>query len=180
MRRTARLITTFECPRQCPHCCNEYGRIMAQARRIPDASALRGFDIVCVTGGEPMLDPDRTLDIVRDIRRECPGAAVYLYTALATDRVPDILDAVDGLQFTLHEGATEEDAAGLGHIQGMLEGRAGSYRLYVHPSAEPLARVRRELWSRVEVKPWLTEDELLAMQPGGLPPGETLFVLEGA
>ena len=123
-----------------------------------------------------VLYPDRTLGVVRDVRRECPGAKVYLYTALATGRVPDILDAVDGLQFTLHE----EDAAGLDRVQGMLEGRGGSYRLYVHPSAEPLARVRRELWSRVEVKPWLTEDELLAMQPGGLPPGETLFVLEGA
>jgi len=178
--RTARLIVTFECPRRCPHCCNGYGRIMAQARRVPDVSPLRGSDIVCVTGGEPMLDPDRTLGVIRDIRRECPGAAVYLYTALATGRSPDILDAVDGLQFTLHEGATAEDAAGLDRIQGMLEGRGGSYRLYVHPTAERIARVRRGLWSRVEVKPWLTEDELLEMQPGGLPPGESLFILEGA
>jgi len=178
--RTARLITTFECPRRCPHCCNGYGRIMSQARRIPDASALRGFDTVCVTGGEPMLDPDGTLGVIQDARRECPGAAVYLYTALVTGRTPDVLDAVDGLQFTLHEGSTEADALGLDRIQGMLEGRRGSYRLYVHPSAEPLARIRRGLWSRVEVKPWLTEDELLAMQPGGLPPGEELFILEGA
>ena len=178
--RAARLITTFDCPRRCPHCCNGYLRIMSRARTVPSASSLRGFGTVCVTGGEPSLRPDHTLAVVRDIRRACPGAAVYLYTATATDRTPELLDAVDGLQFTLHEGSDAADAEGLERVQGMLEGRSGSYRLYVHPSAEGAARVRRGLWSRIEVKPWLTEDELLAAQPGGLPPGEELLVLESA
>ncbi len=178
MSRTARLIITFECERGCTYCCNRYTRIMSQAKRIPDVSPLRGFDIVCITGGEPMLSPDKTLAVIRDIRRECNGAAVYLYTALLAEAMPEVLDAVDGVHFTLHDGATEGDISDFHNLQDMLEGRDGSYRLYVNPSVRWPVAVKPHLWKRIEVKQWMSEQQLLDMQPGGLPIDEEMFILE--
>ena len=179
--KTARLIVTYECKRQCPHCCNKYAKIMRQVQHVRDVNALRGFDIVCITGGEPMLDPVRTTAIIKDIRSKCPDALVYLYTALVTSELLGILDLVDGMHFTLHEGATAADVGEFGWLQSRLLGKRGSYRLYLHPTIKHLVSLRCSQWSRIEVKPWLTEEELLAMNPGsgGLPPGETLFSLDG-
>ncbi len=177
--KSARVIITFRCQRSCRDCCNTYGRIMKQAASISDLAALANFDIVCITGGEPLLEPDYTLDIVAKIRRQHPNAIVYLYTALCTERMPDIVRAVDGIHYTLHEGATDQDIDGFQQFQRVIsnEGSGKSFRLYVDKRVKRLVSIQPNLWKRAEVKPWLSEEELLAMQPNGLPPNETLFIL---
>ena len=177
--KSARVIITFQCQRSCRGCCNTYGRIMKQAISISDLATLANFGIICITGGEPLLEPDYTLDIVAKIRRQHPSAALYLYTALYAERMPDIVRATDGIHYTLHEGATDQDIDGLQRFQQVIrnEGNGKSFRLYIDKRVERLVSIQPNLWKRVEVKPWLSEEELLAMQPSGLPPNETLFIL---
>ena len=175
--KTARVIVTFNCERKCVYCCNKYGRIMAQATRISDISSLRGFSTICVTGGEPLLSPEKTLSIIRDIREVCVGAPVYLYTARFVENMSEILDAVDGIHFTLHDSTTANEVDHFNRLQDMLRGRTGSYRLYISPSITLPVTIVPNLWKRVEVKPWMSEQQLLDIQPGGLPVGESVFIL---
>lgn len=152
---------------------------MSHAVRISNLSALAGYGIICITGGEPLLQPDRTLGIIARIRRQYPGAAIYLYSALYTKRMSEIVEAVDGIHYTLHEGATEADVEGPRQFQELIgeKGSGKSFRLYIDPRVRRRVSLRPDLWKRVEIKPWLTEEELLAAQPNGLP-DETLFILE--
>ncbi len=178
METTARVIITQECERGCAGCCNTYNAVMSQAKSIADVSELAAFDVVCITGGEPMLDPEKTLAIIKEVRRSCSGALVYLYTSQMNAAMPAMLDAVDGMQYSLHAEALEEDVADFQRFQDAIEGRHGSFRLYVDVTVGIPLAIRPNLWRRVEIKPWMTEDQLLECGPGGLPEGESLFVLE--
>ena len=177
----ARLIITFDCPRKCTYCCNSYNRVMAQAERIEDLGALAGLQEVMITGGEPLLYPAKTEAIMWEIRERIPNIKIYLYTALYREAMRDILPLVDGVQYSIHEQATSADFYGLFRFQELIAGywRTGrSFRLYVDAKAglQPQC-IRRELWDRVEVKSWLTEDEIMAQNKhDGLPEGERLLM----
>lgn len=180
LQKIARVIITRRCQRNCSGCCNTYSHIMQNAVSIDNISALKGYSIICITGGEPLLEPDLTLGVVAKIRRQNPNSLVYLYSALYTERMYDVVDAVDGIHYSLHKEACAADMYDFQQFQKLVawKGYGKSFRLYIDPKVRYPVKIRPWLWKRVEIKPWLTEEELIAIQPNGLPKGETLFILE--
>jgi MoaA/NifB/PqqE/SkfB family radical SAM enzyme len=168
----ARLLITEECERNCPYCCNQYESIMSKMQTIHGLGELQGYDEVMITGGEPMLDPERTLMIAAELKIRDPERPVYLYTALFDPAIEKILDVVDGVHYTVHENASGADVLGLSAFHGMIMNRRGSYRLFIHPDSGISITLATWVWSRIEMKPWLTEDGCC------LPEGEELLLLE--
>ncbi|GAH62941.1 unnamed protein product, partial [marine sediment metagenome] len=136
---------------------------------------LTSYDMICVTGGEPMLNVSRTLSIIRSIRdlRFRAGLdrqTIYLYTALFAEDAKWVLPWVDGIHFSLHDGADTPEIVGFHQMQDLLKGWSGSARLYIDPRVKTLLSLEPPVWSRIEVKPWLEdgkcplpEDDLLVL-----------------
>ncbi len=75
---TCRIVLSFVCNRGCPYCCNRQPRIQEQfTRRSLDEIDWNAYDTFCITGGEPLLSPDRIAAVCRRIP---PPALVVLYT----------------------------------------------------------------------------------------------------
>ena len=174
-RHTARLIITLNCRRRCTYCCNQYKAILSKAIHIDAISQLTGYRVVCITGGEPMLKPEQTLGIIRLLQQLKPRPSIYLYTALFDPRLPALIADIDGIHCTLHESSSAEDIAAFQQFQEALRCWPNkSFRLYVHPGIHQAVLIYPYLWKRVEVKPWITEEE------ARLPVHETLFLLRHA
>ena len=168
--KTARLIITLDCPRSCPYCCNKQGDMLESATRISDLRELDGYDEVCVTGGEPMIDPWRTMKIVAFLQT-FDFKKIYLYTAMFGLRMDRLLKMVDGVHYTLHAPLTRKDVNGFYRMQALVSDDPDkSCRLYIDPGIISPITIYPDAWARVEVKPWLDDCPL--------PPNETLFILE--
>ena len=177
----ARVLITLRCNRHCAGCCNTYERVMSNVIPIRSVAELDiDFDTVSITGGEPMLFPELTLASIAQTRLSCPGAKVYLYTALHTTRMPEIVERVDGVHYTLHAEATRQDALGFQHFQDLIAGahlRDKSFQLYVDPRCQQPIQVCPWLWSQVEIKPWMTEDEVIESRSRGRLAEETIYIV---
>jgi organic radical activating enzyme len=175
-KRTARVIITKACQRNCSYCCNEYDGIMASARTITSLDALKEYEEICITGGEPMLMPARTRTIIEQLLKLNPNVTIYLYTAKYDERIVTILPLIHGVHFTLHTGATKKDIVEFMEFQSVIgkhqEGK--SFRLYVSPDITQPVMIRPSHWARVQVKPWIQEGALC------LPENEDLLILEDA
>lgn len=170
--RVARLIMTFDCNRRCANCCNTYTSIMSNAIHIHNVSQLAPFDFdqVIITGGEPMLYPDRVIGIAQQASKQ--GSDVYLYTALYVPETATILKLVKGVHYTLHAPLRKDDLRGFYTFQNIISRWTGSYRLYIDPNIKHKIVIDPSAWARVEVKPWLLKGEC------PLPTGEELFILD--
>ena len=167
---TARLITTFECNRRCPNCCNTQLNTMSAGKQITDLSELKEFKYVCVTGGEPMLEPKKTEKIIKDLREQRADRIIYLYTAFYNDKLRDIMRLIDGVQYTLHYPAKPVDMVLFNQFQTLIqEWNYQSFRLYIDSRFSDPIIIYPKRWKRVEVKAW--QDYCL------LPENEKLFVL---
>jgi organic radical activating enzyme len=172
--RTARLLVTRRCGRRCDGCANTYPSLMAQARVVASLEEVSRYAAVCVTGGEPLRDVDRTEAILHRIR-DLAGSrqAVYLYTALFVPDLWRLLPLLDGVHFSLHAEATMDDAVDFAELQRVAAlWRDKSWRLYVDARLTQPVFLVPSLWARVEVKPWRTEGDC------PLPAHEDLLVLE--
>jgi hypothetical protein len=140
---------------------------MKQAKIISNLYNLRVYDEINLTGGEPMLDIDKTIRIARYFKEG--GLTVYCYSAALNWRINELLPFVDGLHYTIHKEAVPQDAHDLHSLQNILERFPGkSYRLYIVAGAEPTLTIKLALWSRIELKPWIAE--------GDCPLHEDLFI----
>lgn len=95
-----RLLLFKDCNRGCPGCCNKDWNI----ENLPVCDNYRGYDIIMLTGGEPMLKPDVITDTIAKIRKQNTTAKIILYTAY-TQPSPEffaVLPLLDGLTLTLH------------------------------------------------------------------------------
>lgn len=96
-KKKLRLLLFEECNRNCPGCCN-------RDWNLTDLSVCRNYaeyDLIMLTGGEPMLHPDIIRQAVSDIRRET-DAPIILYTALV-EGLDDIMPLINGVTVTLHD-----------------------------------------------------------------------------
>jgi len=168
-----RLIITDQCGRQCPGCCNKQFDLDS----LPRVSDFTGYDMIMITGGEPMLNPVRTLRIIRDIQVQasCP---IIVYTAHVRniDAVLMLLYFIDGLTVTLHDPV---DVLPFNLFEQRL--RKAYYFGWVPRSKSLRLNVFRgvrgyENWNGWQVKDnieWidpcpLPDDEVLALYPGAL------------
>lgn len=183
MIKIARLIITFDCNRRCPHCCNKYKSMQRLMRPVDSLKELASYDQVLITGGEPMLNPPRTLGFAKALKQQRPDRPVFLYTALYDPRIADLLSTLDGVHYTLHAPVASKDMVGFENFQDLILRRgardwvshrpASSYRLYIDSSVSWTIALIPPAWRRVEVKPWILEKDLV------LPPGEDLLVWQG-
>lgn len=171
--RIARVITTWNCPRDCDLCCNKDPGTAAQVKdcRIAD---LANYDQVLLTGGEPTLYPAQLFEIVRELRSQTPAEKqkIYLYTAQFIPALQDLVPVIDGVHFTLHHPARLTDLHGFQRFQRLIRGYVGSdksFRLYLEPRIAIPIEIIPSYWTRVEVSPWRADCPL--------PPNEELFQL---
>ena len=112
--RKIRLLITEHCDRNCSGCCNKDFDL----KSLPVCTDFGdGPVLIMLTGGEPLLYPVTTRDIVKRIRMQNPEASIILYTTMAL-RALDILPYLDGLTLTLHD---QSDVGHFMQLDGMLE-----------------------------------------------------------
>lgn len=185
----ARVLVTTKCNRSCAGCCNTYTSTMKQAKFITSIEQVLDHEIICITGGEPMLYPDKVLKLVTDLRNKWNYAGkIFLYTALWEPQLPNIIDHIDGVHYTLHEGADYGDVCGFYAYQDYLvrlqkkEKKVAkrlkqtwvptrSFRAYIDPRVTYTLTVRPWVYSRLEIKQWMDEGNC------PLPQNEELFIM---
>lgn len=183
MHRVARVVVTWDCNRKCKGCCNTYQRITCHTQPLFKIEDLESFDEICITGGEPLIDIERTVNIIRTIKWVYPDKKVYLYCSWFNSYYPSVMTFVlaitDGIQYSLHHPLTDADRCNLKIIQDMMAGKGyknKSFRLNIDSRINVPIILTPNVWTRVKVMPWLTEDELLAQcGNNGIPEGEQLF-----
>ena len=94
-----RLLFDKKCNRNCPGCCNKGYDL----DNLPIELDFKGYELIMITGGEPMMLPARLTRAIESIRR-LTLTPIVVYTAKVDDwRATNwILDIVDGLTVTLH------------------------------------------------------------------------------
>ena len=96
-----RLLITDKCDRSCEGCCNKQWDLQS----LPVAGGFSKYDMIMLTGGEPMLFPSIIKSVVREIRVTNKDAPIIVYTA-KVDEIDGFFDVyyhVDGFTVTLHE-----------------------------------------------------------------------------
>ena len=175
MKKIARLIITLDCSRHCDYCVNEYESTTKQMKPITKVKELAKYDEILITGGEPMLRPERTFKIVHGLRIAYPKKKLYLYTALFHPMLFKILPYLDGMHFTLHKRSSSTDGQNFHYMQDVLSNtwnKKKSFRLYIHPEYPYSLQLWPIVWKRVEMKPWIKEEDMC------LPPNEELLILK--
>lgn len=98
-----RLIVDAKCNRRCAGCCNNQFDIT----KLPVCTDYTPYDEIILTGGEPMLFPDRIVEIVLAIdaqKRNHGRTPIYMNTAKLdnVDDMNNVLPWLDGVTLTLH------------------------------------------------------------------------------
>lgn len=95
-----RLVMFEECNRACEGCCNNDWDLNG----LDVNESFEGYDMVMLTGGEPMLKPDLVIETAERVRASSM-AKIILYTAKSR-RALDLIAVMhwlDGVTLTLHE-----------------------------------------------------------------------------
>ena len=95
-----RLLLFEECNRACAGCCNNDWDLAA----LPIAKDLSGYELVMLTGGEPMINAERVLGAIQKIRAFDLAVPIVMYTA-KVDNWSDlnlVIEEIDGMTITLH------------------------------------------------------------------------------
>lgn len=108
MKKVARVIVTYNCPRQCENCCNKH------IGNVPEVvfTDLLKYEELVITGGEPMLLAPRVLEMIHRLRANGYEGKIWLYTScIKTARWADraVLKEVDGITYTLHYKPLQTD-----------------------------------------------------------------------
>ena len=172
-KTTARLIATLDCNKKCHYCCNTT-LMLAQATIITNLAELDNYSEVCITGGEPMLYPDETYNIIKELRRS--NRKIYLYTALAANRgslFQMLMKGLDGIHYTIHYNTAGWDAAmDIRNLEELSKEfpTSKSFRMYIDSDVTFPVQYTPNRWSRVE--------SFAFVEDCPLPAHEDLFILE--
>lgn len=170
--KKARVIVTLECNRHCGYCCNTPA-MLAQATKMQSWDELADDDEIMITGGEPsLLTPREFYKILGQIHRvRKPSARVYLYTALYVPWLP--LEALDGIQYTLHTTSSIIDVAAVKDLENRFVGLSKDFssRLRIVKGLQYQVHITPPLWSSVKLQEWIPDcplprDERLLLAPG--------------
>ena len=138
---------------------------------IDSVARLKDYSEVVITGGEPLLDVERTLEVINNIKAQNSNVKVYLHTAYypGWQKLGQVLRVVDGLSYTLHEGASEEDIFNFTEVQDMiLDYPMKSFRLMVFQNNFEVIPVIPVAWNRIKIEN--------PMNNCPLPANEDLFI----
>ena len=96
-----RLLLFEECNRACEGCCNK----QFDLDNLPVEKDFSTYEMIILTGGEPMLRPKIVLEAIRKIRNQSK-AKIILYTAYLNpynSLTYQVLAELDGVTLSLHE-----------------------------------------------------------------------------
>lgn len=175
----ARVIVTLKCNRNCENCCNKE-EVFEQHKILTNPDDLLTYDTIMITGGEPMLIPEKVIEFLNWLIDKEYKGRIYLYTALYNNKLSrfysKILSIIDGFQFTVHNEATVKEIIELKQLSEsyLLEGqRDKSFRLNIDErlySRYDFSNINFRNWTVVRKMKWLVNCPL--------PEGEELFVYE--
>ena len=77
MKKTARVIITSKCDRKCPGCCNSKLDYTSLAKVIGGITALKDYEEVVITGGEPMINPAQLYTVIKMLRKQNKRQKIY-------------------------------------------------------------------------------------------------------
>lgn len=168
--KTARVLITTKCNKSCSYCCNEQEGALDSMEVVYNLDFMRDFEAIAITGGEPMLYPERVKQVCEKVKIINPNAKIYLYSAQFTPKMWEIVTLVDGIHYSLHEGAGEKEIIDFNSFQTLVAfNKEKSFRLYINNRCNPPITIFPNAWKRVEVKPF--------MENCPLPENEKLFSL---
>lgn len=101
MKKDLRLLLFEKCNRKCEGCCNKDFDIA----NLPIETQFSGYNLIMLTGGEPMLRPYIVLSAIKEIRNQNTTADIILYTAKVDEikKVLHLIRYLQGITLTLHE-----------------------------------------------------------------------------
>lgn len=75
---TLRILVSWKCNLDCNYCCNKLESVRKEIRKVKLGDIKwADYKVVCITGGEPLLFPDRVIEVCKSV---APGTLVVLYT----------------------------------------------------------------------------------------------------
>lgn len=162
--KSARVITTFECNRNCPYCSNNYKSLISQGKEEDNLDFVKDYDEIILTGGEPMLYPERLLDLIKNIKVVNPNVKIYLYTAKWEPFIQTILHYIDGLTYTLHKNIKQFEAFDFNTLQRHInymhsDNENKSFRLFIHEDVKEEFNLIPATWDRIKIAGTLSEED---------------------
>lgn len=161
-KKKLRLVLFDECNRNCPGCCNKDFDLP----NLPLCTDYTPYNMIMLTGGEPMLHPEIVLQAVREIRQHT-NAPIVLYTAMAEDKeaLGRVLDQIEGITLTLHDSGDIEPFREFNYFYDEGRGKGKFYRVNVFAEA-----------GRVYTSPrWKAKTDVQWLENCPLPEGEVLM-----
>jgi hypothetical protein len=100
MKKQLRLLLWEECNRKCEGCCNK----QFDLANLPVCTDFSQYELIMLTGGEPMLYPDKVVGVIKEIREQT-NVPIYIYTAKVDDlhEIYKLMFMVQGWTVTLHD-----------------------------------------------------------------------------
>lgn len=77
MKDVARVIVTYDCPRNCQNCCNEH---IGDVPEVNFKNLLKYKELV-ITGGESMEIAPRVVEMIHRLRANGYKGKIWLYTS---------------------------------------------------------------------------------------------------
>lgn len=123
MKKTARILITTKCNRNCPGCANEKFIKSDEMHIMEHLTEIVKYNEIIITGGEPMLQPNKVANMIWDIRY-ISKAPIFMYSStvdLKVARHNSILRLLDGLTYTVHYESTMKDIMMLQYLSTKLK-----------------------------------------------------------
>lgn len=148
--KTARILITKVCNRTCHYCCNEQvDTVVDSAIPVTNLDFVSQFEAVVISGGEPMLYPDKVIAMAREIKA-MKNIPIYMYSATFTKYTEAVLQHIDGITFTVHQEANVKEVVGFNGIQKLAAAYPGKkFRLTVHDECQMPLDIVARVWSRI-------------------------------
>jgi len=179
----ARIVVTWRCTRDCALCCNKFPSVREQVVPLNDLAVVMDAEEICVTGGEPLLVPDRTEALLRELRGRGFSRKIWLYSSIWRTELERVMPLIDGIQYTIHAGASQRDIDSFRAVQDLLANWPRKHNRLKIDCTEPIGfriDTTAQAWCEVRLRPFLSNETLVSLAPnGGVPTGEVLYELGG-
>lgn len=146
---------------------------------LSDIHELLSFDEIIITGGEPMLIPNEVALFIYKLRCELMYAGkIYIYSALYNQDLrfeyQDLFKLINGLHYTIHAGATDQEVMELKQLSEMLPRQKDlSFRLAIDNRL-----YKKYDFSNINFSDWSVVRKLKWQANCKLPDDEKLFIYD--
>ena len=171
MKKQLRLLLWEECNRACAGCWNK----QFDLANLPVCTDFSKYELIMLTGGEPMLYPDKVTNIIQEIRTQT-NAPIYIYTAKVNDlhEIYNLMFMVQGWTVTLHD---DSDVMPFRRFAGFMD------PYWYHVKKKPSLRVNifknvdvsDVLWKEHFYEGWKIKSGIEWINPCSLPHNEVLM-----